>query len=185
MKQFSGDGSSVQLQVISGLLLFIDPSYFDEIVFAQEQIASFDRTDAKKWLQQEEAEVFPYGGGSLLGMMELQDSRENYELDIAMVTCYDEDEPHGEAIEQMAKDKSITAFGIDAGSFLIIDWANWDALLPVLCADDLFDLVDNPECGYIEKINKAIGNRGWAFVASPGVGSGIDFTGDGSYYIRD
>ena len=185
MNQFSGDGSPVQLQVISGQLLFIDPGYFDEIAAAQVQIGSFSKTDAKKWLEQVEKEVFPYGGGSLLGIMELPDNGPFYELDIARVTSYDEDEPHGEAIEQMARDKSITAFGIDTGSFLIIDWACWDALLPTLCADDLFDLVHNPECGYIEKVNGAIGNHGWAFVASPGIKSGIDFIGDGSYYIKD
>ena len=37
---------------------------------------------------------------------------------------------------------------------------------------------------FIYDINKEIGNKGWAYVLSPGINSGFEFEGDGSYIIN-
>lgn len=183
MHQFSGNGSPVQLEVISGLLLYIDPGYFEEISSAYDEIKGISRSDVKEFIQKVEQHVFPYGGGSLLGLQETPADSRIFELNIAAVTSYDEDEPEGELIEKQAVEKTIPAFAVDSASFLIIDMANFEALLPLLHVDNLFN-AEEEVTNYIEKINNSLGNKGWAFVYSPGIGKVYDFQGDGSYYIK-
>jgi hypothetical protein len=185
MNQFSNIGTPVQVEVISEQLLFIDPAYFEEIAATIHEMKDIPRSDMKIFIREVEQRAFPYGGGSLLGFRQLKDGSNIYELNPISVTHYDSDEPKGKIIEKQAIQKSITAFGIDSASFLIIDLANLDALLPLLYSDDLFDLNDDPANGYIDKINSALGNRGWAYVSSPGIGKGFDFEGDGSYFLKD
>jgi hypothetical protein len=185
MSQFSNDGKPIQMEVISGHLLFIDPAYFQEIAENIDEMKDIPRSDTQLFIREVENRVFPYGGGSLLGLRQLENGSGMYELDPVSLTRYSDEEPEGEMIEKKAAQKSITAFGVDSAAFLIIDLANFEALLPIMNFDDLFDLNDDKVSRYIDKINTDLGNRGWAFVSSPGIGKGFDFEGDGSYYLKD
>jgi hypothetical protein len=203
MNQYSENGEAVQVEIISGQLLFIDPIYFDDIAEVYEEIKPFSRFDTKKFIQLIEQKVFQYGGGALLGLKSVDPVSKVYELEIASIRLFNPDDD--EIIEKEAIEKNITAFGLDSASFYIIDMANFDALIPILRSEDLFKLYDNrqryatfrpistwlhrlrlissPFKSYVEKINGQIGNRGWAFVSSPGVEQGYEFEGDGSYFI--
>ncbi|WP_431213852.1 hypothetical protein ACQ86N_02835 [Puia sp. P3] len=185
MNQFSNNGRPIRMDVISGQLLFIDPAYFEDIAGSVDGLQDIPRSDMKSFIKEVEKRVFPYGGGSLIGFRQLEEDVKTYDFDPILVTHYDSGEAQGEAIEKQAINKSITAFGTDTASFLVIDLANFDALLPLLHSDDLFDLPDNIVNGYIEKINSCLGNRGWAYVSSPGIGKGYDFEGDGSYFLKE
>jgi len=185
MNQLSTRGKPIQMELISGHLLFVDPIYFDEIAALGDELKNIPRSHPKTFIQEVEKRAFPYGGGTLLGFGQIQDEYKTYELDIHSITYYHRDKPDGQMIEARATDKSITFFGVDSASFLIIDLANFDALLPILRADDLFDMIGDPTNTYIDKINSVLGNRGWAFIVSPGMAMGFDFEGDGRYYIKD
>lgn len=181
MQQFSSDGSPVEIELLSGSLLFIDPLYLQEIANHMPSVKSFPAGNKIHLVQQLEKEVFPYSGGRLLGYKEV--AGHTYTLHLSRLKRFDHTNKEK---EQRSFRKEITAFASDSGSFLILDLANFDTLLKMLQYDDLTSAaLEGRFATYQEKVNDALGNKAWAYVLSPGIHSGFDFQGSGSFYVAD
>jgi hypothetical protein len=127
-----------------------------------------------------EKQLFPHGDGTLIGFKEVDAQLNTYKLDIAKINGYDIEDRN---LEAQAAKKEITTIVVDSASFLIFDLANFDALVHAINYDDLVSLLEDESFDYIETVNAKIGNMGWAYVVSPGIESGFEFEGDGSYLI--
>ena len=181
MKQYSTDSSGIELQLVSGHLFFADPLYFQDIADNRRMIDMCWIKDKKYLVRQYEEKLFPHGGGCLLGYKFVDNTNGYYSLHPSSLKKWNSEEI---GLDQRALQKDITTVGIDSGSFLVIDLANIELLFELLGYDQLIDsLLDMKLDDYFESINKKIGNKGWAYLASEGIGSGIDFDGDGSYVI--
>lgn len=181
MQQYSSKGTPVEIALLSGHLLFIDPLYLDDI---REECGlskpSVREENYREFLQALEVEFFPYGGGALLGYLNTRQQQGTFALDINGIKDFDSSNP---AKEQAASTKQITAFALDSGSLLVMDLSNFSMLLSALNFDDLVNASEGDFQLYQEKINAVLGNKGWAYIESPGIGSGFDLIGSGSYYL--
>ncbi|SHI35806.1 hypothetical protein SAMN02745146_0637 [Hymenobacter daecheongensis DSM 21074] len=180
MQQFSSQGTSAELQILSGHLLFIDPLYLDTIKDEYGQLQFDSLKESVDFVQMLEERFFPYGGANLLGY-KYTDQRPMFALAVQRIQFFDHDD---EEQERLSIDKTITTFGTDSGSLLILDIRNFEALLDTVTGEDLSDAEDDFQ-PYADRINQLIGNKGWAYIRCPGVDSGFDFIGSGSYHIAD
>ncbi|RXK62075.1 hypothetical protein ESA94_03425 [Lacibacter luteus] len=162
MKQYSIDNSSLQLDIYSGHLLFVDPLYFQKIADNYSTLKTQTTENKKELLKSYEEQVFPYGGGALLGYKYLTENIKTYLLDPRSLKPWDSDDDENDEIEKQAALKQITAFRLDTSVFLIIDLVNMDKLLDLINYNDLIDaLFDKKLDIYFEKINQQLGNKGW------------------------
>ena len=179
MQQFSTDGTQVELELLSGHLLFIDPLYLQDISDNRQQIDKFDRTDKKELVKTFEKKIFPHSGGFLLGYKYVDEKIKSYAFSPAALRKWD-------TISQtdLSINKDITTFGVDTASFLILDLDNLNKLIDLLNYDDLIDaLLSNKLDHYVETINQKLGNKGWTYIVSKGADTADDFNGDGFYIV--
>lgn len=183
MKQFSNDGSSVELEIISGDILFVDPLYFQKIINQKGEARNLAKVDIVTFIKALEERVFPDGGGTLLGYKRAKPEGGTYLFDIRIVQQFDDEDNN---LEELSADKEITAFATDSGTLLIMDMANFEKLLDCVTYDDLIEaaLEDKLE-PYFHRVNTFVGNQGWAFVETPGIGSGFVFKGSGSFILAE
>ena len=183
MQQISTDNSPIELELISGHLLFVDPLYFQDIIDGHSQVDINSLTDRRELVKQLEEKLFPYGGGGLLGYKFFDKCPDNYSFDPNTLKKWNEDEVKNE-LELLSQQKQITTFGVDTASFLIIDLSNFEKLIQLITYDSLIDaLLSDKLDKYFEQVNDKLGNKGWAYVISEGVGTNSDFDGDGSYIV--
>ena len=114
MNQFSGDGSPIELELISGQLIFIDPLYLEDIRIAVE-MKEVDTIQEKIDIQSIEAKEFPYGGGTLIGYKQLDRNLLTYKLDIHEIIAINLD---NEELEEKAINKEITTSQLTPPHFL-------------------------------------------------------------------
>jgi len=112
-----------------------------------------------------EEQLFPHGGGGLLGYKYVGQNIGTYSFDPKILESWDsDDDVEDEVIEEQAALKQITAFRLDTSTFLIVDLANMDKLVGLINYDDLIDaMLDNNLDKYFDKINQQLGNQGWGF----------------------
>jgi hypothetical protein len=67
MRQYSNDGSSIELELLSGHLMFIDPLYYQDIIDNADKLNGIPFEDKVQFIQKIEEHYFPYGGGLLVG----------------------------------------------------------------------------------------------------------------------
>ena len=181
MKQFSTDNLQVELELISGHLLFVDPIYFQDIIEGHSQVDTSSLLDKKEFVRELEEKLFPYGGGRLLGYKFVSRSIGNYLFEPTTLKKWGEDNTEQELL---SRQKQITTIGLDTASFLIIDLENYDKLIQLVTYNALIDaLLANHLDKYFDQINKKLGNKGWAYVVSEGVETNSEFDGDGSYIV--
>ena len=179
MTQFSSTGNDIEIDNLSGELIFIDPLYLGEIAEAFDSIKNKDKRSGKEFIKLIEEAIFPYGGGTLIGFKTVDKDSRIYRFRLDSMSNFDDE---NEEIEFQASQKDITTVGIDSASFLILDLKNFEMLMTLIKYDDLAELtIDNNL--YFEAINRRIGNKGWGYVTSPGCDSGYIFEGDGCYLI--
>lgn len=182
MQQISTDNSPIELELISGHLLFVDPIYFQDIIDGLSQVNSNSLTDRRELVRQLEEILFPDGGGGLLGYKFFDSHAGNYSFDPNTLKKWNEAESEQELL---AEHKQITTFGVDTASFLIIDLGNFEKLIQYITYDSLIDaLLSNQLEKYFEQINDKLGNQGWAYVVSGGVETNSEFDGDGLYIVN-
>jgi hypothetical protein len=181
MQQFSINNSVVELEILSGCLLFSDPLYFQKIIDSYEKINTPVIADKKELVKAFEEQLFPHGGGRLLGYKYVERTRGIYLFDPKQLRKF---ETENEKQESLARQKLITTFGLDTGSFLIIDMQNIDKIIRYVGYDDLIDALLSKQLDkYFETINTKLENNGWAFVVSEGIDSNTEFDGDGFYIV--
>ena len=180
MSQISTQGNEIDIDILSGEFLFIDPLYLDEIAEGFDKVKNFQKGSNKDLIKLIEETFFPHGGGDLLGYKLLNKDLKTYKFDLSLMSEFD---GRNEKLNLQAKQKDITTIGVDSGSFLILDMINLEMLAHLIKFDDLADL-DEDEDTYVERINAQIGNKGWGYVSSPGIDLGYVFEGDGSYLIN-
>jgi hypothetical protein len=181
MKQYANDGSPVEMELISGELLFIDLLYFQDIIRHKGEVEPFPKGDKVLFIKSLEEKIFPYGGSMLLGFKRVRTNKRQFVFDIQKMQQFDHQNSN---LERLSSEKEITAFATDSGTFLILDMANFEKLLDCVTYDELIDAsLDNKHENYFQKVNTVLGNRGWAFVITPGVHSGYVFEGSGSFII--
>ncbi|MEO6612533.1 MAG: hypothetical protein ABIT05_05555 [Chitinophagaceae bacterium] len=176
MKQFSTTGEGIEIEIITGELFFIDPLYLGKIATTPDRIKNTEKSRAKEYIKWLEKEFFPFGGGTLIGYKLVPKDTGIYSFDLKSMKLFDED---NEELESQSVQKNITSFGVDSGSFLIIDWVNFQKIFELVKFDDLL-----PDQQYFDNINQQLGNKGWGYVLSPGIDSGYVFEGDGSYLVE-
>ena len=182
MRQSTNDGSPVELELISGELLFVDPLYYQKIKTDKSKIANWSKEDMLGFIKNLEEKIFPYGGGTLLGYKKVSHEDGLFRFDISAVQPFDEDDIE---LESLAVAKEITAFSTDSGTFLILDISNFDRMLDCISYDELIDATLEGELeAYFHLMNARIGNQGWAFVRSPGVNGDFHFQGSGSFILN-
>ena len=182
MKQFSSDNSPVELEILSGHLLFIDPLYFQDIIDEQSKFDSSSFVDKRALVRQFEEKIFEHSGGVLLGYKIVDRNIRSYLFDPNTIKKWDYNNSEQEVLAQQ---KVITTFGIDTASFLIIDLENYEKLINLISYDTLIDAVlSNQLDTYFDKINEELGNKGWAYVESKGVNTDSEFDGDGLYIVN-
>ena len=180
MQQFSLDGAQVELELLSGHLLFIDPLYFQDISNYRQPLETFEVTDKKDLVKAFEEKVFPYSGGFLLGYKYVDKKTTNYAFNQALLKKWNTTNQTDLAIK-----KDITTFGVDTASFLIVDLNDLNKLLDLLIYDDLVEaLLSNKLNNYFDAINQKLGNKGWAYVVSEGSHTASEFDGDGFYIVH-
>ena len=180
MKQFSNNGNPLEIQNVSGKLIFIDPIYFNQIVHAFDTIKDAVMADPKEYILFLEQRFFPYGGGALIGFKDIGKLASVYKLDIKSIKlCAD-----NEQLDEQGALKNITTFVIDSGSFLLFDFINFEKLTKLVKYEDLIYLANDARTiEYIRNLNDQLGNKGWSYIISPGLDLGYEFEGDGSYII--
>ncbi|MBG8556216.1 hypothetical protein [Hymenobacter guriensis] len=181
MNQHASNGEDIEMEVVSGELLFIDPLYWDDIR-AEHQLLDTLPTNAGSaaFVHKLNTTFFPYGG-NILGHEKVPSWNSVFKLPIRRIRSYDTND---EYFEQQLLATNTTVFGLDSGSLLILDLANFYPLLQLLEADELFEASTADFSLYQAHINQALGNRGWAYVQSPGLDNGFDFIGSGSYFLE-
>ena len=181
MQQYSSEGTPVELDVLSGHLLFIDPLYLLDM---RANVAVLDMAEAVKspiqFIQQLESTFFPHGGGVLLGHSKVSKNDDRLTIPIS---CLHHFHPEVKAEVEAAVAKEIPVFATDSGLCLVLDWRNFELLYEALEVDSLLGHDENVIVAYIEKMNRLLGNRGWACIQSPGLGQGFDFAGSGLFRI--
>ena len=181
MEQYSTDNSPVELELLSGHLLFVDPLYFQDIIDNYQQVDVSAIVDKRELVKVFEETFFPYGGGGLLGYKYIDKETNTFLFDPSKLKKWDPD--HKEQ-HSLAQQKQITTFGLDAASFLVIDFDNFEKLIGLITYDSLIDaLLANQLDKYFDTINKQLENKGWAYIVSKGVDSKDEFDGDGSYIV--
>ena len=181
MQQFSTDNSPVELELLSGHLLFADPLYFQDIIDNYSQVDSSAITDKRELVKVFEETFFPSGGGGLLGYKYIDKKANTYLFDPSKLKKWDTNDDQQRSLAQQ---KQITTFGLDTASFLIVDFDNLENLISIINYDSLIDaLLGNQLDKYFKTINKQLGNKGWTYVISKGVDSKDEFDGDGSYIV--
>ena len=181
MQQFSTDNSPVELEILSGHLLFADPLYFQDIIDNYSQVDTSAVSDKREVVKIFEERFFPYGGGGLLGYKYIDKKEKSYLFDPSKLKKWDSGDDKQHLLTQQ---KQITTFGLDTASFLIIDFDNFERLISLINYDNLIDaLLANQLDKYFETINKQLGNKGWTYVVSRGIDSEDEFDGDGSYIV--
>ncbi|NII28112.1 hypothetical protein HB364_23720 [Pseudoflavitalea sp. X16] len=181
MLQYSTNSSPIEIQLVSGHLLLIDPLYFQDIIDKFQSIDMPSVPNEKEFVRFLEDNIFPYGGGGLLGYKYVSEKKGSFKFNPASLKKWD---PSKESDRDLAKSKDITTIGVDSASFIIIDLKNFEKLTKILTYDDIttaqqYDKLDI----YFDAINKIIGNKGWALIFSEGVDTQTEFDGDGSYII--
>jgi hypothetical protein len=181
MQQYSTDNSPVELELLSGHLLFVDPLYFQDIIDNYKKAGAPKINDKRELVKFFEETFFPYGGGGLLGYKNIDKKMNTYSFDPARLKKWDTDNKEQRLLAQQ---KQITTFGLDTASFLIVDFDSFDKLVTLLTYDNLVDaLLANQLDKYFNFINKELDNKGWAYIVSKGVDSKSEFDGDGSYIV--
>lgn len=181
MQQFSTDNSPVELELLSGHLLFADPLYFQDIIDNYSQVDSSAIADKRELVKVFEETFFPYGGGGLLGYKYIDKKTNAYLFEPSKLKKWNTDD---DLQRSLAKQKQITTFGLDTASFLIVDLDNLENLISLINYENLIDaLLGNQLDKYFETINNQLGNKGWVYVAGKGVDSKDEFDGDGSYIV--
>lgn len=181
MRQYSSGGTSIELELLSGHLLFIDPLYLQQITGDVTQIEKSISGNKKELVINLENQFFPYGGGTLLGYKYVDKDAGTYLLELTAIKSWDPDNDNENAL---AVSKDITTFGLDSSSFLILDIQNLDELINRLTFDGLVEALLSGNPGkYFDEVNNAIGNKGWAYILGGGVTAGNEFDGDGYYTI--
>jgi hypothetical protein len=181
MQQFSTNNSVVELEILSGYLLFSDPLYFQKIIDSYDKINISVVADKKELVKAFEEQLFPHGGGGLLGYKYIDSARGIYLFDPKQLRKFETDNAEQESL---ARQKLITTFGLDTDSFLIIDMHNIDRIIRYVNYDDLIDALLSKQLDkYFETINEKLENNGWAFVVSNGMDSNAEFSGDGFYIV--
>ncbi len=66
MQQFSTDNSPVELELLSGHLLFADPLYFQDVIDNYSQVDIFTIIDKRELVKVFEEPFFPYSGVYLM-----------------------------------------------------------------------------------------------------------------------
>ncbi len=181
MQQFSIDGRQVQLEVLSGHLLFIDPLYFQEIAENYHKVDTASFLDKKELVVFIEKTFFPYADSELLGYKYVGESSVTFSFDQATLKKRDLDN-----VEEnfLAMNKDISSFGVDTASFLIIDLDNLSSLIYLISFDGLVEaFLSSKLAGYFDAVNQKLGNKGWAFILSEGNDTENEFSGDGSYIL--
>jgi hypothetical protein len=180
MQQFSTDNSPIELEVLSGHLLFADPLYFQDIIDNYSQVDTSTIVDKRELIKVFETTFFPYGGG-LLGYQYIDKETNPYLFDPSKLKKWNTNDKKQHSLAQQ---KQITTFGLDTASFLIVDFDNFEKLISLITYDSLIDaLLANQLDKYFDTINKQLKNKGWAYVVSKGVDSKDEFDGDGSYIV--
>jgi len=181
MQQFSTDNSPVEFELLSGHLLFVDPLYFQDIIDNYSQVDTSAIPDKRELVRVFEKTFFPYGGGELLGYKYVDKKSNTYLFDPTQLRKWDaDDEQQGE----LAQQKQITTFGLDTASFLIIDLDILEKLVSIINYDNLINAYFEKQLDkYFDTINNKIGNKGWSYLVSDGVDSGVEFDGDDSYIV--
>ncbi len=181
MQQFSTDNLPVELELLTGHLLFVDLLYFQDIIDNYSQIDISTITNKRHLVKILEETFFPYGGGGLLGYKYVNKNENAY---LFVPSKLKKRDTQNELQQSLAQQKQITTFGLDTASFFIIDLGNFEKLISLITYDSLIDaLLVNQLDKYFETINKQLGNKGWAYVVGKGVDSKDAFDGDGSYII--
>ena len=181
MQQFSTDNSPVELELLSGHLLFVDPLYFQDIIDNYSQVDTSLIADKRELVKAFEETFFPYGGGGLLGYKYIDKKEGIYLFDPSKLKKWDTD---NDQQRLLAQQKEITTFGLDTASFLIVDLINLENLISAINYDNLIDaLLGKQLDNYFKAINKQLGNKGWTYVVSKGTDSKDEFDGDGSYIV--
>jgi hypothetical protein len=179
MNQYSSAGADVTIELCSGHLLFIDPLYLETITESKALLPVFNPSAAKEYVQELERVYFTYGGDSLLGYQFVPTELHQYTLSIQDIRTYSLDETEAAAV---SKDNCV--FCIDSGTLLLLDLINLPKLVDLLDLEELSDLSPTAVPEFVRQLNQNLGNRGWGIVECPGVGSGYDFEGSGSYSIQ-
>ncbi|RSK50862.1 hypothetical protein [Hymenobacter rigui] len=183
MQQYSCNGEPIELEILTGHLLFIDPLYLENIREESGNMGFDNATeDPAAFLQLLENEFFPYGGGCLLGFKNVFKSAGPFRLSVEQIQRID---GTNSTLEQLSVEKKITAFSSDFGACVILDLVNFSALLQLLTIEDIIDATESDFPLYQERINRAIGNKGWAYIQNPGIENGFGFAGSGSYIVID
>jgi hypothetical protein len=181
MKQFSTDNKPVELELLSGHLLFVDLLYFQDIIDGLSQIDKSSLTDQREFVMHLEEKLFPFGEGGLLGYKFIEKRTDNYLFDPKSLKKWDD----GKAEQKLlAQQKQNTTFSVDSASFLIIDLTNFEKLIQHITFESLIDaFLEAKLDNYFEEVNNKLGNKGWAYVVSEGVATNTEFDGDGSYIV--
>ncbi|HEX8350128.1 MAG TPA: hypothetical protein VF598_09195, partial [Hymenobacter sp.] len=140
MRQYSINGESVELEVLSGHLLFIDPLYLIDIRDSESKVSFVDQS--LEFVMMLEKNFFPYGGDDLLEYKKLDDKIKFFSLDISNVKYFDHNADDQRQTEKACR-KDVIAFGVDSGSILIIDLINFNAMMNIdeVLLDKLKDMV--------------------------------------------
>ncbi|HEY8400986.1 MAG TPA: hypothetical protein VIK89_06975 [Cytophagaceae bacterium] len=160
MGQYSTLGEPVRFEAISGNLLFIDPLFFEHLTHEIEDEDLHWGQGYDEFLSRIEKKIFEGSKGYYLGYFSIPDFQQGiYELNLNEIMELTS-ESHTQAI-----DKSIPAFTLESGSFLIIDMANFEALLSSFNLDSLIQAVENETLDdYMERMSEKLENRGIAYV---------------------
>jgi hypothetical protein len=180
--QFSKDNSPVELELLSGHLLFCDPLYFQSIIEGYHHLGISATANPKEIIKNSEEKLFPFGGGWLLGYKYIDPKLKIYRFDPYCLKRWD---TTGKDQNLLAQKKEITTFGLDTTSFLIIDFQNIAKLVEAISYDSLIDaLLANELDNFIQKVNIQIGNKAWAYVVGEANEKSGAFDGDGFYYLE-
>ncbi|NVO83927.1 hypothetical protein [Hymenobacter terrestris] len=181
MQQYSSEGTPVELEILSGHLLFVDPLYLLDI---RENVAALDMAEVIKspiqFIQQLESAFFPYGGWVLLGYSKVSKSNDRLTIPVSCIHHF-HSEVRAEVEAAVAKETPV--FATDSGMCLVLDLGNFGLLSEALDIDSLLGHDKNAIVDYIERMNRLLGNRGWACIQNPGLGLGFDFAGSGLFRI--
>lgn len=179
MHQISTDNSPIELELISGHLLFADPLYLQHIIDGFSELDTSSLADQREFVRRLEEKLFPWGGGRLLGYKFCDTQADKYFFDPRTLKKWNDDNTEQELFAQQ---KQITTFSVDTGSFLIIDLYNLKKLIKYITYNSLTDaLLTNQLDKYFDSGNNKLGNKGWAYIVSGGVEANSEFDGDGSY----
>jgi len=126
--------------------------------------------------------IFPHGGNTLLGYKYIDKNIREYVFDLSVLKKWNRKDAQQKIL---ATQKKITTFSVDTASFLIIDLHNLKKLMTLITYDTITDaFLNNKLDNYIDKVNKDLDNKGWAYISSEGIDTESEFDGDGSYIVE-